>query len=791
MHTQCLFIINEGEEDMEEIKKMSMVLAIVSMLVVCTPVFVERAKASGSHPFSDKADYNTNFNLQSNDNCTVTLNGWTETYVTGWDGTKSAYLNEGSTGTDKAILKMKTPNGADITDAKGAYFEFKVTNNYANVGAGSLCLLITNSYSSIYFGFYPGTYDFYIRYTDYTSTPSSRYFNIELQRQYLNSEYHRMFAHFNNATGVATFGIDDKVYSLSNIPRSFVSSSVYLSLLTTGHPGIVIDNMKAFREKVFPMDDYMQEYYPEFKIAYPENNYDFTYSPMMHADQMTYNMTKPIFDFFNSYGISVSQTYFYNYSANQEYDSECLVDEVLRNYAISKQSTNGIYTHSLKMNTNLKTAQVAAILAAWKNLVGSYPLIWVDHGALPQNVARYGSDTSSQYYIGNLRNASCLTYAWANYENLPRIPIPYGYYYGARDSLKGFLTGSNYGLVYDNEGATDLFTSGQRVFSLESTNTKYDYYTWELANKKTLALEHTYQQYYLYKNINGIKYTKLSPPPGYSAWNPAWNLHYKDATSPWTVLPEYATVMNNIQTKFTVNSGLGHLLVDRGAVYNSSSVVKSGNTIYVNTPSEMKNVTIYTRTNQSGKALERDGNYYPFTKGFYSWGATIPSNMGYKSYNIVNWNKYIGDNGQIGRMEFQSNKNISIHFKKSGSLTFELKEATDPVCVRNMTNGSDVDFIIVGREITFNGGKGCEYLVDYTSGGSEPPEEKYTLKTTARCRIISNGGVNVNISVYDEKGDFVANYGPTCDVWLDKGYTIDFGDFDATPLIRTYFGMEE
>ncbi|MFA5102298.1 MAG: hypothetical protein WC525_04025 [Candidatus Thermoplasmatota archaeon] len=772
-------------------KKISVLLVMVCLVVVCIPVFVERATASGSRPFSEKADYTTNFNLQSNDNCTVTLNGWTETFVDGWDGTKAAYFNEGSTGTDKAIVKMKTPSGADIPDAKGAYFEFKVTNNYANIGAGSLCLLITNSYSSIYFGFYPGRYDVYIRYTDYANTPASKYLNVELQRQYLNSEYHRMFAHFNNATGVVTLGIDDKVYSISNIQRDFASSSVYLSLLTTGHPGIVLDNLKVFRDIDFPLEEYMQEYYPEFRIAYPENNYDFTYSPVIHADQMTYNMTKPIFEFFNSHGISVSQTYFFNYSTSQAYDSECLVDEPLRNYAISKQETNGIYTHSLKMNTHLNTAQVAAILAEWKQLTGSYPMLWVDHGALLQNVARYGSDVSSPYYIGNLRNASSLKYAWANYENLPRIPIPYGYYFSARNSLKGFLTGSDYGLVYNNQGAIDLFTSGKRIFLLDSTNVKYDYYTWELANKKALTLEHTYQQYYLYKNIDGIKYSKISYA-GYSPWNSAWNLHYKDATSPWAFMPEYRTVMNSILGMFTVNSGLGHDLIDRGVLYNASSVYKTGNTIYVNTPSEMKNVTIYTRTNQSGKALERNGNYYPFTKGFYSWGATIPSNIGNNSYTLVNWDKYIGDIGQIGRIEFQANKNISIHFKRSESLTFELKEDTDPVSVINKTDGSSVDFNIIGRQITFQGGKDCEYLIVYGSGGTpQPPGQTYQLKTTARCRVISNGGVNVNISVYDDEGEFVGNYGASCDLWLDAGYTIDFGDFDATPLIRMHFEREE
>ncbi|VVB60146.1 Uncharacterised protein [uncultured archaeon] len=665
--------------------------------------------SSESTPFSDKTDYKTEFNSQSNDNSTVTLNGWKETYINGWDGTKTAYFNESSTGSNKVVVTMKTSSGSEISNAKGIYFEFKVPYNYTNSGAGSVYLTIANSVSNIFLGFYPSSGDTYVQYTDGSST----YLNIEIPQKYLNRNYHRMFVHFNNATGVATFGIDDKIYSVQKPPRNFVSSSVYITLLTTGHPGIMADNIKIFNDQVFPIDDYMLEYYPDFKIAYPENNYDFTYSPVIHADQMTYNMTKPIFQFFNSYDISVSQTYFYNHSAKQAYDSECLADDAnLRNYAISNQNINGIYTHSLKMNTNLKTSQVAAILAGWKNLMGSYPLLWVDHNGMQQNMDRNGSNPSSPYYIGGLRNDSSLKYAWVYYDDAScRLPIPVGYNIAERNSLNAFQLGGN-GLVYSNSGSNNLFSSGMRILYPESSTVKYNYYVWELANEKGLALEHTYQQYYLYKNIDGTKYSKMSYP-GYSAWKSAWNLHYRDTASPWTIMPEYITLMNKVLNNFTVNSGLGHLLIDRGVVYNGSSVFKSDNTIYVNTPSEMKNVTIYSRTNQTGKALERDGNYYPFTKGFYSWGATIPSNTGNKSYQLVNWNKYIEDNGQIGRMEFQSNKNITIYFKKSGSLTFELSEQTDPSNVLNKSSGTNISFSITGRNITFVGMRGCEYIVNY------------------------------------------------------------------------------
>ena len=81
--------------------------------------------------FNSDADYNTTFNSNSNDNCTVTLNGWTETFVNSWDGTKAALFDEKEKGTGSLEIRLKTPSGANIVDTKGLYFEFKFEKNYS------------------------------------------------------------------------------------------------------------------------------------------------------------------------------------------------------------------------------------------------------------------------------------------------------------------------------------------------------------------------------------------------------------------------------------------------------------------------------------------------------------------------------------------------------------------------------------------------------------------------------------------------------------------------------------
>ena len=119
----------------------------------------------------------------------------------------------------------------------------------------------------------------------------------------------------------------------------------------------------------------------------------------------------------------------------------------------------------------------------------------------------------------------------------------------------------------------------------------------------------------------------------------------------------------------------------------------------------------------SGKALLRNGNYYLFTKGYYSWGATIPSNSGNNSYTLVNWPNYILDDGQIGRLVYTSNGDVDIHFKKSGIITLYLDD-THNIIVNNITGGGIVSFTISGVKVTFQGMKDCHYII---TGQPHPP----------------------------------------------------------------------
>lgn len=667
--------------------------------------------------FPSESYYKTEFNNNYNDNCTVTMNGWTETFVNGWDGTQAAYFNESSKGTDNLRVHLqKTTSGADITNVKGVYFEFKVFHNYSNTNAGVINLRFNGLGYTFDFVFAPQPNIIYCYLND--NGDRTRTYELGLYKEYLNRTWHRMFFHFDNISGLCTAGLDDMIMQFYITPRVFVvtnSASIYLQKI--GHPGIMIDNIMTLTNQTFSIEDYMAQFYPNLKIAYTPNNYDFTYTPLIHADGMTLNNTHPVHDFYEKYNMGVGQTYFYNRSV---WDVETLEQyPSLRNYALANQDKHEIFVHSFDQNVNLNTSQVKTVLEAWKNLMGAYPLIDVDHAYLSHNIAQNGSNSSSPFYINSLRNSSCMKYVWAFLDEKARLPIPKGYVYTQRNSLTAFQYGNN-GAVYSIKPIDNLFTSGNQILNMPSSY-KWWYFLLDLINHKGLNIEHNYQHNYVYKNVNGTKYTKCKPlPSGYTSWNDSIRDLYDDVGHPYLIMPELIGQMNNITHNFTVYNGKVTYLLDRATIYNNTKITRVSNIVYVNTPFTLDNITVYSRTNMSGKALTRNDNYYLFTKGYTSFGATIPSNKGNTSYNLVDWNYSIADTGQIGRMVFQSDGNIDIHCKKSGKIAFQLTTVPNPnpINIYNITEGSKINFTTILDTISFIGKVGCEYLVKFNDSNN-------------------------------------------------------------------------
>jgi hypothetical protein len=656
-------------------------------------------------PWFNDSDYKTIFDAGINDNCTVTLNGWTESYVYWQDGTKAAYFNESNKGTGDASIILTTPEGADISDAKGVSCEFKIPWNASNYFAGQLTLVLETASDTFTYGL---TSDQGFIETNLTIDGISYLYDTDTNQSFLNFSSHRIFLHFNDITGSLTYGFDQMIYNKTITPRPFTTASVYLNLDDAGHPGIIIDKILTFRDQICPLDDYTNSYYKDFFVAFPPNNYDFGYTPIGHADSMTTNMTIPVLNLFRNYSISVGQTYFYT---TDPYMDSLANNASLVTVATSNADLHGIYTHALVDGKHLSHSTVLEYLDDWKNLVGSYPKLWVDHNDNQNDYAINGDNQSSPYYIADLRNESSMKYVWLFYESpMATLPKPPYYIYNAVDTMRAFKD-KKVGTVYSYAGMNNLFTSAGNIAKICNIWHSWDRNAICSASYRGLSLDHTYEYYFVYKNISGTKYMLLNPsPPGYSFY--PYSMYYNDSKSPWLICPEYKVILDNLTSRLCIYSIFTDQMLDRAVITNGSTVTKNGNTIYVNTPATLVNTTVYTKTNQTGKYLSWGSNYSIFTKGFYSWGATIPSNNGNQSYTLGSWPYYIGDTGQIGRLVFQSNGDVDVHFKRSGSLTIQIPDDNKPSVIYNVTGGGTVPFSYSNGYVTFTGKQGYHYVVN-------------------------------------------------------------------------------
>jgi hypothetical protein len=79
------------------------------------------------------------------------------------------------------------------------------------------------------------------------------------------------------------------------------------------------------------------------------------------------------------------------------------------------------------------------------------------------------------------------------------------------------------------------------------------------------------------------------------------------------------------------------------------------------------------------------------------------------------------------------------------------------------------------------------YYIEPNSGQSSPLKNKMYIQEVAPARIISTGGTNVSIKIYDGRGNLISDFGSTCDVRLAVGQVINFGNFVTTPTVSVYF----
>lgn len=712
---------------------------ILTMLCIGWIQLLPGVSAAGE--FDAEADYWTNFESEASklDNVTMTLNGWTHTNVTSWDGSNAKYFNSSVATGDLRFSLQKPLAGGVINDAKGVYYEFQYNWNTSVTTAG------WNSISLVGVG----TFDYSWRiltsvvYMYTIIGTKTTYWYLPMSRSTFGDSWHRTAVHFNNITGEVSILFDNYYFTFMDTPKAFAPTSTNIYVVDNGRPGLIFDNIKCFKDQVFPLDEYFTDFYGELNLAFPPNNYDFVCKPFYHADYETLNRTVPISDFFEEYNIYADFTHFYNGSNSVNCD-ELGTNASLATWVRNNQEDHGQYAHTMAQNYNWNTTGVLSRLNAWKNLIGNYPKLWVDHGGIENNYGRNGSNVTNEHYIGGLRNDSSMKYIWFNWNyDEPETYLPKYDYYSRNsntafkywdDSPKLIQTSAVYNISALNDGnpATNLFTSGSGGVLATFKRTDYNWFTYtqELCNDRALYIAHAYHANILYKNISGTKYTDHSPlPAGYSDWT--FSSWYMDATNPWMVHPESREIWDNITGHYSIwGHDLTDILLDRSVVWNESSIYQDGNTIYVDTPTTLNNITVWSRSNRTGKALNDSGTYYVFTKGSYqSWGATIPSNNGNISYELENWSLALDDNNNIGRLVYESNGDVDIHCKESGVVTLQLATNESPDRLWNYSSGSTLAFIHNDTNVTFTGDQDGRYYFDMDYTAPVTPTVPYSETT--------------------------------------------------------------
>jgi hypothetical protein len=697
------------------------------MLVLMVIILINMMpKTSAS--FSSRADYKCEFDDAVTDNATITTNGFTHSYIKGWDGTYCTYLNESGNSTDEARILVKNQYGDNANDTYGVYFEYRMLYNDSNLNSYLWYIAFYNSILN--YGYKPGESGQYI-----LNGTTSESWSAGVDTNNFNASMHRAFVYFDYNNGTIYTAFDDKITVFRNKGCVWNPTAIRIYIMNDCHPGMMVDNIKVFNDSNDSsiIQDYLDEYYPTLKCAYPPNNYDFGLSLMVHADSVTYNYTKNIFSLMDEYKISVGQNYFFSNAGGSAIDT--LSNSTVLSLALANKDKHGIYTHSLE-NIDLNTSTMASTLESWKTLVGWYPLIWTDHGSISQTLRYWGTVSNSSYYMQSLRNSTSLKYCWINYGGM--FPLPDSY--NCTDIRNGFDAWFNYtrGAVYSAPNMTgtnidNLFHSASRSLYPSSTTPWYDYMLGAV-NHRGILLDHTYSTYYSYVDLDTGKYTKCTPLPNsgvYKTMPSSWSNFFGDNNgTEWKIIPEYRTRLNELTENASIYSELSDKMLDRSVITNSTIVSTLVNTVYVNSSSILENVTIYTRANYSGKALyQMADNYYPFTKGYYSWGAVIPSNLGNNSYNIVPWTYTIDENQNIGRLWFRGDGDIDIHAKSDGTIRFQTINTSSPTSVKNVTNGNTtMSFTFSGGNLSFDAGNGYHYYVDYTTT-SAPITPTFTTTT--------------------------------------------------------------
>jgi hypothetical protein len=713
-----------------------------------------------------RPDEKTEFDSQAFDNISNEINVARDTGFTSGEinGNYSLWINNTPGSSGNARLRDYS-----ATQIRTCAVKMKVFYNSTETYAGTINMMMYkdgNNFVQIYFQ--PSTNYINMRFQSKVSaTEENIYRYLPMVEDDVDNHTMMFMYSWNNATGEIVARVNNYVISVDT--QAILSGNIAyfnINLPTAGYCGAHFDDLYRWNT-VFDIEEIRSTVPDSLFLAYPPNNKDFGYNTQIHADLMTANMSKPVYDLLNKYGVSGTLSYFIGPNSVPAKQDTIQYEYPGFNFSqyLSNQSALGhtIATHSL-IDTSQTCATMTPYFEMWNDLIGEYPPIWIDHGGLSQNIMKYGADVSSIYYVDDLLD-SYGTYKWANLRGGTLIGWPT--WTGGDDSFYDYMVSSfSGGGVYSHSGIDNLYTESGGSYTTEvwlQGNPSPDAYKVAAYLSRGLVMDHNYISRYVYLDANNKNYswywTTHFPELTLTSYTTDGNLnanyHYYDATGTWKVYPRLEWTLYNFTNVLDVYSVNAVEMLDRAKIYsNIVTRYSNGNiTIQNNDTQPFENATIYTTsTGFYGKALKVGNAYHLFMNGTNNWscGATIDSiPVGTTTYQVVDAPYSIGENNTalVGRHTYNQTSDLfEINVNRNGTVHIDIPSGWngDRILVRDVT--TDTIIAWESGSVQFDGIRDHQYQI-YEEYPADPAEDIYDQISALVPFIIATTSVILVVGV--------------------------------------------
>jgi hypothetical protein len=732
----------------------------------------------------------TNFDAQTRDNCSNGIHASYDTgYATGlindnyalrfnYTGSGSSYLSDtSSTGIWTMAAKIRLYSSGTLENAGRLQFVWVFTDG-SQLWVYWDC---AKTYMSIR-----------IRWKN----PDTSTYKLFEQKQHdIADNVQLRMASFNNITGEMVIRINNRVqnYTIPFYPTAPINYIMY-EFAQNKVCGFYADDLFRWNRS-FNKTELSDSIPVGLKLAYPPNNKDWGYAPVIHTDSMTANMTQALFNVWNKYNIKGCPALWISQSTNGPLKEDTIdysYDGFIFSEYLKEQIANGheIGTHGL-IGVSKERDYLLENFTEWKNLLGDYPRIWVDHSALEQNIEHKGANASSDYYINDFLEENGV-WKWPNLADVSNeigypdwaVANP-GYYWDAINCFNGNAT-------FEYLGIEDLFSTIASVSSSQfwndPTNGKYI----DVSTKRPLILEHNYPNKLVYLKMPDTNYswywttqfpemvlTLYSTDPNLNT-----NYHYYDDIGTWMAYPRYDWLLENWTTDYDLYSEKASSMLDRAAIYGAITTYFEDDSITIqnNATASLFNGTIFSNENSfEGMSLLSDDKYYCFIPSSATGhGSTIDEiGVGTNEYGVVSAPiSILGNNSaKLGRIVYDSdaklinvgvNRNGTVHLSIPGTWTstkIQVYDRTNNTLV-NWTEGS-VEFI---------GVRDHEYII-LEMGPS------FTYTTSGRNAVFTDASVGYNLTYFWDFGD-----GSNSTTQNPSHTYSSYGTYDVTLTVTDEYG---